>query len=272
MNSSKVSYGQIDAWLQEHRRLIVCTVIRTQGSVPRRVGARMVVLPDGTRYGTVGGGLFESLVRDEAVMVLASGKSRSKTYDFRESGTSPDAFGAVCGGTAELFFEVATMPEHLLIVGGGHCGRALARAATLLSGFRITLADARTLPDDTDEALPDSINQMQLSSDDYTELAAQVDATTYIALVSQGADTDERALRQVIATPARYIGMMGSRKKVRTVFDNLRRDGVSESLLARVQAPIGLEIGAETPAEIAVSILAQIIAARNGALHTKEPL
>ncbi len=264
MNSDEVTYGKIDTLLQEAGRLVVCTVIRSQGSVPRRTGARMVVLPNGERYGTVGGGLFEALAQDEALAVLATGKSGSKTYDFRETGASPDAFGAVCGGTAELFFEVATLPERLLIVGGGHCGRALARAAALLSRFEVVLADARLLPEGEEEPLPSSVMQIQLQSD-YSDLAARADATTFVALVSQGAETDERALREVIAGPARYIGMMGSRKKVRTVFDHLRRDGVTDAQLACVSAPIGLEIGAETPAEIAVSILAQIIAARNGA-------
>ncbi len=262
LDSRAVTYGRIDFWLREHGRLAVCTVIRTQGSVPRRVGARMVVLPNGAAHGTIGGGLFESLVVQDALAALAAGESRVQTYDFRESGSSPHAFGAVCGGTAEVFYELAAVPEHLLIVGGGHCGRALARAAALLGRFRITLADERAPAQSAPETepLPEEVETVQIG-ESYADLPGLVDAATYVALVSQGAPTDERALRQVIGTKARYIGMMGSRKKVRTVLDHLRADGFDEALLQQVHAPIGLEIGAETPAEIAISILAQIIRA-----------
>lgn len=259
IDTRAVTYAQIDDWLRRYGRLVICTVIRKQGSVPRQVGARMVVLPDGTAHGTVGGGLFESLARDEALAALRDGESRIKSYDFRESGASPDAFGAVCGGNADLFFEVASTPEHLLIVGGGHCGRALARAAALLDRFRITLADERPESEATTDDLPDTVTRLH-TTEHYEELPALVGPDTYVVLVSQGAVTDERALRQVIRSDVRYLGMMGSRKKVRTVLDHLRADGIDETLLARVNAPIGLEIGADTPAEIAVSILAQIIA------------
>lgn len=266
MDSRDITYGDIENWLQEHGWLVVCTVVRTQGSVPRRVGARMVVLPDGTAYGTVGGGLFESLAMQEARAALEAGKSYVKTYDFREVGSSPQAFGAICGGTADVFYEVASLPEHLLIVGGGHCGRALAQAATLLGRFRVTLADERLPGEALSELppLPDNVTTVSLTGA-YAELSALIDPATYVVLVSQGATTDEKALRQVINTPARYLGMMGSRKKVRTVLDHLREDGFDAALLEKVHAPVGLEIGAETPEEIAIAILAQIIQISRGA-------
>lgn len=261
-DTRNATYARIDALLRTHRRLVVCTVVRTQGSAPRHVGARMVVLPNGQAHGTVGGGLFESLVVKDALVALAEGDSRVKMYDFKPVGASPHAFGAICGGWAEIYFEVAALPEHLLIVGGGHCGRALARAAILLDRFRITLVDERPACTDDRGDLPDGVT-LCAASEHYAELPALIDGDTYVALVTQGFVTDERALRQVIGSEARYIGMMGSRKKVRTVFDNLRSDGIPEEAIARVQAPIGLEIGFETPAEIAVSILAQIIAVKS---------
>ena len=260
---STVTFAELDALVRRHGRIVACLVVRAQGSVPRKAGARMAVLPDGGTRGTVGGGLFESLVRADALAALAAGQSVVKKYDFRETGTTPEAFGAVCGGWAELFLEVVVVPDHLLIVGGGHCGRALAGAAALLGGFEVTLTDDR--PEFADDGEGPAGVSVVRAAPDFGDLPARVHARTFVVLVSRGAGTDEQALRQVLGTDPAYIGMMGSRRKARTVLDRLRADGVPAERLARVHAPIGLSIGAETPAEIAVSILAQIIAVRAGA-------
>jgi len=257
-----MTHAEIDSLLREHGRLVVCLVTRAQGSVPRKAGTRMAVLPDGSAQGTVGGGLFESLVVGDALAVLGSGESVVKKYDFREKGLAPEAFGAVCGGWAELFLEVVSLPDQLLIVGGGHCGRALAQAAALLGDFAVTLADDR--PEQSGGAvMPQAVQIIRLAADQ-ADLPGRVGPNTYIALVSRGVDTDALALKWVINSPAPYIGMMGSRRKVRTVMDRLKADGIPEELLSRVYAPIGLAIGADSPAQIAISILAQIIAVRAG--------
>lgn len=258
-----MTHAEIDTLLQQHGRLVVCLVTRAQGSVPRKAGARMAVLPDGRTQGTVGGGLFESLVTADALTALANGDSVVKKYDFREKGATPEAFGAVCGGWAELFLEVVSVPDQLLIVGGGHCGRALARAAALLGDFQVTLADDRAEQAEEGE-LPGGVARVRLAPD-LSDLPAHVGPRTFVALVSRGAATDELALRRVIDSPSPYIGMMGSRRKVRIVLDSLKAEGIGEERLAHVHAPLGLAIGAETPAQIAVSILAQIIAVRAGA-------
>lgn len=257
-----MNHGDIAGLLRQHGRFVVCLVVRAQGSVPRKAGTRMAVLPDGRTVGTVGGGLFESLVAADALAALAAGESAWKKYDFREAGASPEAFGAVCGGWAELFLEVITVPDQLLIVGGGHCGQALARAAALLGDFEVTLADDRADQEDGG-GLPEGIARVRLAAD-LADLPALVGPRTFVALVSRGAATDAAALRRVIDSPAPYIGMMGSRRKVRTVLDGLKADGIGAERLARVHAPIGLAIGAETPAQIAVSILGQIISVRAG--------
>ena len=258
--SDTLNYDRLDALVREHGRLVVCTVVRCQGSVPRRVGSRMAVLPNGETRGTVGGGLFEAWVTADALAALTSGESVLKAYDFREEGASPDAFGAVCGGNLDLFLEVVSVPDRLLIVGGGHCGRALARAAVLLGTFQVTLVDDRPAFAAPGE-LPQAVTTV-LSPPGFPDLAARVGPDTSVVLVSQGFATDLDALRHVVGTDAAYLGMMGSRRKVRHVLDALTVEGVSADALARVHAPIGLEIGAETPAEIAVSILAQIISVR----------
>jgi len=259
IHSLEPTYAEIVALVRAHHRLVVCTVVRTQGSVPRGVGARFVVLPDGAARGTVGGGLFESRVVQDALAALAARESGTRAYDFRPKGTSAEAFGAVCGGKAEIYFDVVTPPDDLLIVGGGHCGRALARAAALLGSFAVTLVDDR--PEFARrEDLPEAVTVARVAPD-FGDLAGYLHANAYVALVSQGYLTDLAALRQALAAagPPAYIGMMGSRRKVRTVREALLAEGVSKEALDSVQAPIGLEIGSETPAEIAISILAQIL-------------
>ncbi|MCX6378717.1 MAG: XdhC/CoxI family protein [Armatimonadetes bacterium] len=246
----------------EARRSLVCaTVVRDSGSVPRRSGAKMLIHPDGRIQGSVGGGLFESLVVKDALATLQRGYSVTKGYSFNPQGTSPQAFGAICGGRVEVFLEVIMPPERLIIVGGGHCGRALARMASLLD-FDIVVADDRedySRPEDF--AFPNVSQVLHLPAS-YEGLPLP-DENTYIALVSKGFITDEAALRRILDYPAAYIGMIGSCRKRDTVYENLRKDGVSEERLASIHAPIGLEIGAETPEEIAVSILGEIIRVRS---------
>lgn len=253
-------WGEIAASLAGRKAMVAATVVRSTGSVPRRTGAKMLVKPGGAIQGTVGGGLFEALVVKDALAALEARTSVTKTYSFNPAGTGPQAFGAVCGGRAEIFLEVIVPSDRLLIVGAGHCGRALARMASQMD-FSIIVADDRA-----DFAVPErfpyeGVEAVLHLPPDYDGLPAPDDAT-YVALVSKGFVTDEAALRRVLSSPAPYIGMIGSCRKRDVVYERLRADGISEAQLARVHAPIGLEIGAETPEEIAVSILAEIIAAR----------
>ena len=269
LRSAAVSYSEIDTLLKTAGQLVVCTVVRTQGSVPRRVGARLVVLPDGITHGTVGGGLFEAKVVEDALVFLPARASQTKTYDFRPEGTSPEAFGAICGGRSDIFFEVVAPQDPLLIVGGGHCGRALARAAALVGDFAVTLIDSRdSLTSGAD--LPDTVTAASADAD-FANIPALIGPRSFVVLVTQGYTTDRDALRQVLAggeTPA-YIGMMGSRKKVWTVREDLLAEGIAAERLDAIHAPIGLEIGAETPAEIAIAILAEIIAVRSATATKK---
>lgn len=243
------------------RAVVVATLVRDSGSVPRRAGAKMLVHPDKTTVGTVGGGLFELIVVRDALAALHEGRSVTRSYSFNPRGTAQDAFGAVCGGRAEVFYEVVMPSERLLIVGGGHCGRALAHAASVLNQFQIVVADDREeYARSADYAFPNVEQVLHLPSD-FAGLPA-ADEQTYVVLVSKGYVTDEAALRRLIDAPVPYLGMIGSVRKREVVYDKLRADGVAEAKLARIHAPVGLEIGAETPEEIAISILAQIIQVR----------
>jgi xanthine dehydrogenase accessory factor len=253
-------WEQIAAERRARRPIVVATIVAESGSVPRRTGAKMLVYADGRTAGTIGGGIFEVLVVRDALGALQRGASVTRSYSFNPKGTDRDAFGAVCGGRAEVFLEVIVPGDRMLIVGGGHCGRALAAAASLLD-FSIILADDREEYARAADYPFANVEAVLHLPADFEGLPA-ADAQTYVVLVSKGFLTDAAALQRVIDSPAAYIGMIGSQSKREAVFQKLREDCISDEKLARVFAPIGLEIGAESPAEIAVSILAEIVRER----------
>jgi xanthine dehydrogenase accessory factor len=253
-------WQEIASALAERRKIVVATIVRDSGSVPRRSGAKMLVLADGSTRGSVGGGIFEMRVIRDALTALSAGQSVTHNYSFNPTGTVADAFGAVCGGQAEVFLEVVMPRDRLLIVGGGHCGRALAQAAALLE-FSIVVADDRVEYARPEDFPFPGVEQVLHLPPDFRGLP-EPDDQTYVVLVTKGFVTDEAALRRVIDSPAAYLGMIGSLKKRDVVYANMRADGIAEEKLAKVHAPVGLEIGADTPAEIAVSILAEIVQVR----------
>jgi xanthine dehydrogenase accessory factor len=241
-------------------RTVLATVVRVQGSTPREVGARMLLLGDGEIRGTVGGGAREADVIVAARELLAKGGSRLLAIDFDEGLRGGD--GPVCGGTMEVFMECIDPARRVVIAGAGHVGYALHRVLALLD-FRSVVVDPRRewasgerFPGATlvHEPFPDGV------------ASAGVTAADAVVLVTPGHQHDRESLRCALATPAGYIGMIGSRTKVATVFKALRDEGFGEEQIARVHAPIGLAIGAQTPAEIAIAIAAEIVAVfRKGA-------
>ena len=264
-------WAEVDRELKARRPVVVATVVRDSGSVPRRSGAKMLIYPDRRTVGSIGGGLFELIVIRDALTALKAAASVTRSYSFNPKFTSDDAFGAVCGGRAEVFLEVVMPPDRLLIVGGGHCGRAVARAASVLD-FSIVVADDREEYAQPEDFQFSGVEKVMHLPPDFVGLPAP-DERTYVVLVSKGYTTDSAALRRVIGSPAAYIGMIGSQKKRQTVYDELRAEGVTEQQIARVHGPIGLDIGADTPEEIAISILAQVIqvrAQRRRAAEVKE--
>ena len=253
----KQIYKDLLESLDRYGKVALATVVKAQGSTPRTAGAKMLIFPDGTYRHTVGGGIFESLVIKDALQVLQNGKPVIKEYSFNLEGKN--AIGAICGGYAEVMIEMISNTPELLIVGGGHVGNALARIACLLD-FKITIVDDRqeyVKPYQNDP----SITGFQAASD-YSNLPT-ITENTFICLVTKGCPTDAMALKHVIQSPAKYIGMIGSQKKINTVYQNLKEGGFDASLFSRVHAPIGIDIGADSPEEIAISILAEIIAIRN---------
>jgi xanthine dehydrogenase accessory factor len=226
------------------------------GSVPREAGAKMVIFEDGRIAGTIGGGKFESLVIEEAQKAMATGKAILKTYPLHEA--SEESFGAICGGEVTVFIEPQARAPLFCLVGAGHCAQALAKLASEC-GFAVTVLDDRAdllgLPrfDPSVCCLSEPTPEAFIRSQKWTERDALV-------LVSRNYHLDREALAAALEKGGMgYLGMIGSKKKVLTVFDELSKHGVSRKALARVRAPIGLNIGADSPAEIAISVLAEVI-------------
>jgi len=222
----------------------LATVVDVQGASPAQVGFKLLVWPDGRILGNIGGGALAQQVREEALAALREGRSRLLHRALRESG--PDATGSLCGGEVTVFVEVYQPAPVLLIVGGGNIGRPLAEMARLV-GMNAQVVDVQ----------PERATLLQIHPDAIT-------SQTYVVLITESHESDERALRQVLDTAAAYIGMIGSRRKVAAVLDHLRADGVPEERLAQVRAPIGLDLGGRSPAEIALAILAEIVQVRYG--------
>lgn len=240
--------------LQKETPAAVATVVKTLGSSPRAVGAKMLVYADGSIVGSVGGGEMEQRVIHEALAALDEAQPRY--LDFTLS--NPDRGDPlVCGGEMEIFVEPLLTTPTLLIAGAGHVGAACAHLGKFL-GMRVVVTDdrpeflSREKFPTADELRPgDPVEQLR---------ATRITARTYIVLVTRAHTLDTQVLRAALDTPAAYIGMLGSKRRVLTVFETLKKEGISQAALARVHAPIGLPIGADTPQEIAVSVMAEVIA------------
>lgn len=233
--------------------IVVATIISDSGSVPRHTGAKMVIYPDGTIFGTIGGGEFENRAKQAAVEVFQSGKPRILSMKLVDPAKG-DA--GVCGGQAEIFLEPVMSEPTILIIGAGHCGKALAELAKWLN-FRVVITDDRS---DllTEEILP-GMDRLYLLEPEEIGKAVPIDRNTYIAAVSRNVDYDVAMLPGILKTEAAYIGIMGSQRRWLTTVSQLKDQGVKDTEIERITAPLGLEIQAETPQEIAVSIMAQVI-------------
>jgi xanthine dehydrogenase accessory factor len=235
------------------------TVIRAQGSTPQRAGARMLVFADGRSVGTIGGGCYENDAIGKARLALADGRSSVVQYDLNDDFAQEN--GLICGGRMDVHIDPLQPDPHLYIVGAGHVGFHLARAAAD-AGFRLHVVDDREKfanagrfpsAEVVVEAIPDWLHR------------AAIPAAAFVVVVTRGHQHDLDAMRALAARDLRYLGLIGSRAKVARIYDALSAEGMPCECLERVHAPIGFDIGAVTPAEIAVSILAELIAVRRGA-------
>lgn len=255
-------YKAIYESVRDGESVCVATVVNVQGSTPRESGAKMVIWPDGRTMGTVGGGQLEARVLEMTREVFETGNPRMLHFRLR-SEEAGDA--GICGGDADVFVEPITSKPRLVIIGGGHVGTALAHAAAL-AGFGVTVMDTRALDG---AQFPAGVSLVRLEGWDCLP-REWFNEQTYVAIMTPQHSGDREALRQLLDLPVAYLGMIGSRRKVAVTFEALREEGASDEALSRVHAPIGLGIGAETPAEIAISIVAELIRVRKGPARSEQ--
>lgn len=252
-------------------RVALCQIVRTEGSTPGRLGWKMVIRPDGSHAGNLGGGAFEALVQADARAKLAepAPAAEVKRYYLTESAVKGEPTGMVCGGMAEVLLEVL-MPNPLLVIcGGGLVGQALAANAAICD-FDLLVAEDRA-EFRRPELFPAGCRFAEVDRD-YGQafLAGEQGREVLVAVVTRCWETDLAALQSILgqAPPGlRYLGLLGSRRKVARVREELESRGAALAG-APFFAPVGVPIGADSPAEIAVSILAEIIGVRSGKLQS----
>lgn len=259
-------YDAIQVSLHHGERLVVATVIKTMGAAPCGIGTKMLVHADGTTSGSLAGPQTDGRVAQEGLHALQEGKAYTK--HFHLDADQGEAVGS-CGATLEILFEVLRPEPRLIIAGAGYVAQALARLANRLD-FRIIVVDDRR--DLADPHLFGGDVQLTFGDVPATIRALEPDESSWIVVVTRGHHLDKEALQAALETKATYIGMIGSPGKVKNIFKELHKAGTSLQRLAQVHAPIGLDLGAETPDEIALSIAAEMVMLRhNGSgtpLHT----
>ncbi len=233
--------------------VVLATVVATRRSVPRRAGTKMLVFADGTIRGTVGGGAMEAKTIEAALGTLRSHKPRLVEYEL----VNPEEGDpGICGGSLTLYLEPYMPPHNVYVIGCGHVGRTVVDLAHWL-GYRTIAIDDR--PDLVSaDAMPNADVRFAGSVDD-AFASSPVTEDSSIVVVTRSPEVDIRIIPSLLATPARYIGVMGSRTRWRSTREQLIADGVDPSQLDRLHVPIGIEIKAETLEEIAVSIMSEVI-------------
>lgn len=246
--------------------LALVTVVEVRGSTPQRIGAKMLVSIEGRRlWGTTGGGTIEELAKKQALIQLKLGQPLFKEYELIEEGTN--ATGMVCGGKMTLFFDILGVSAKVYIFGAGHIAQQLYPLLNKL-GFSIVIIDNRveylkeSFPDVIDSnliagALPDIVEDILFLPH------------SYIVIITYTHKLDEKVLKYLLLNKIQeidkinYLGMLGSKRKIKKIFARLTTAGIKPDILNRVHAPIGIQIGSQTPEEIAISIAAEIIKVRS---------
>jgi xanthine dehydrogenase accessory factor len=235
----------------------LCTVVKSEGSTPRHVGSKMLVYPDGRFVGSVGGGDLEHRVLDEAWMSIEEGKPRLLHYNMADPARGDPG---VCGGQVEVFVEPILPAPTVVIIGGGHVGKAVAHLAKWLD-FRVAVSDDR--PEFcTKEAIPDG-DVFHVCPMAELPARLKIGPRSYLILTTRGSSVDVDGLPALMKAEPAYIGVIGSRRRWAITVKDLEARGISRSQIETVHSPIGLELQAETPQEIAVSIMAEILMLRD---------
>ncbi len=239
------------------QKCAVATIVQVNGSIPSYESAKMVVREDGSMLGTIGGGCVEAEVWNAAREVIANERSKQMKFSLGQDAAYDN--GLICGGQLEVFIEPVVPSPKAFIFGAGHISKSLSKVANL-AGFASIIVDNRETYANQDR-FPEA---EQVLAEEYNEVFPKLDIrdTSYIIIVTRGHRDDMLVLQWAVNTPARYIAMIGSRRKVISVINELEREGLPHGAFERIHAPMGFEIGAITPEEIAVSVVAEMIAVR----------
>jgi len=253
-------YEQIVELRRQGRRGAVATITNVRGSIPSFQTAKMLVRDDGSIAGTIGGGCVEAEVWQAAREVMEEEKPRTLTFNLNNNPKYDT--GLVCGGTLDVFIEPVLPPALLYIFGAGHVAYNLYKVAAI-AGFDVVVVDDREAYANR-ERFPEA---REVVAEDFETATARLDPpeTSHIVIVTRGHRDDMRILRWAVNTRARYLGMIGSKRKTISIYKELEKEGIPAGKFAHVHAPVGLEIGAVTPEEIAVAIVAEMIAVRRQA-------
>jgi len=242
----------------ENRLGVLCMVISSRGSTPRSNGSKMLVYEDGSIVGTVGGGELENRVRQEALEAIHDGKTRFLTYNMVDPEKGDPG---VCGGTVEIYVEPIIPKPKIIIIGAGHVGKAVAHLAHWLD-FYVVVSDDR--PEFCNEdAVPNADEYLSCEMKDVSN-KTQITPWTYLVLTTRGGDIDVEGLPALLDTPAAYLGVIGSKRRWSLTMNKLLEKGIPSKKLDQIRSPIGLDLKAETPEEIALSIMAEIIMLYHG--------
>ena len=239
------------------QKCAVATIVQVNGSIPSYESAKLLVREDGSMLGTVGGGCVEAEVWTAAREVIETGKPRHLNFSLGQDAAYDN--GLICGGQLDVFVEAVVPQPRAYIFGGGHISRSLSQVANL-AGFATVIIDNREAFASR-ERFPEAD---EIYAEEYEDVypKLQINSSSYIVIVTRGHRDDMRVLRWAVTVPARYIAMVGSKRKVYAILKEFEKEGIAREQLERIYSPMGLEIGAVTPEEIAVSVLAEMIAVR----------
>ena len=258
--------NEISDEIKLNKRVALATITRVEGSTPRKEGSMMGIKEDGTIFGTIGGGTLELVVTENAKKCIVDGESKNFNFKLTDDEGS---LHMQCGGEADVFVKVFSPFDKLIIIGGGHIGLELYELGKMLEFYTIIVEDREEFCNINRFPKAD---ELKLGNIEEVLQEYPIDNSSYIVIVTRGHRHDEVALKSVIDSNAKYIGMIGSKNKTKYIMDNLKIEKVSQEKLDKVYAPIGINLGGETPKEIAFSIMSEILVVKNnGSLnHLKD--
>ena len=250
-------YDEIVRLRRLGQKCAVATIVQVRGSIPSYESAKLLVREDGSMIGTIGGGCVEAEVWNAAREVMETEKSKHMSFNLGQDAAYDN--GLICGGQLDVFVEPVIPSPRAIIFGAGHISKSLCKVASL-AGFSTTIVDNRDSFANR-ERFPEAD---EIFAEEYEDVFPKLSIyeSTYLIIVTRGHRDDMRVLRWAATTPARYVAMIGSKRKVISVVKELEKDGLSRDQLDRIYAPMGLEIGAISPEEIAISVAAEMIAVR----------